>query len=154
MNGNTILVAEDIRQDVDFLKAMFEECRITNPVRVVPDGEVLLSYLKGEGIYADRAQYPLPILLLLDLKMPRKDGLQALTWIQAEFKPQFPVIVLTGSKDVQEMNKAFMLGARSFLSKPLQKKEFRTALCSLKDIQIEGDDESEAWESFTPPVGN
>jgi CheY-like chemotaxis protein len=152
MNGNTILLAEDDANDVAFLKDLLEECCITNPMQVVADGEQLLCYLKGEGIYADRTQYPLPMLLLLDLKMPRKDGLQALTWIHAEFRPQFPVIVLTGSKDIQAMNKAYMLGARSFLAKPLQKEEFRTAVCSLKGIQVESDDESHAWEHFTPPI--
>ncbi|EEF60462.1 response regulator [Pedosphaera parvula] len=153
MNGNTILVAEDEEGDFELLQSLLDECHITNPVQLVQDGEKLLSYLKGKGPYGDRAKYPLPILLLLDLKMPRLDGLEILAWIQAEFKPEFPIVVLTGSKDVQQMNRAFDLGARSFLSKPLQQAEFKTAICSLKGIQLKGEDEAEDWEHFTPPIG-
>jgi CheY-like chemotaxis protein len=152
MPANTILVAEDDAHDVAFLEALLEECGISNPVQVVPDGEQLIAYLTGKGQFADRSQYPLPILLLLDLKMPRTDGLDALKWLQSTFKPQFPTIVLTGSKDVQEVNLAYLLGARSFLTKPLQKEEFRATVCSLKDIEIESDDDSRAYEHFTPPA--
>jgi CheY-like chemotaxis protein len=153
MNGNTILVAEDEEADIALLQALLDECHITNPTQIVQDGEQLLCYLKGEGKFADRSKHPMPILLLLDLKMPRIDGLQALKWIQAELKPQFPVVVLTGSRDVKEMSRAFELGARSFLTKPMQMEEFQKAICSLKGIQLKGEDESEDWESFTSPQG-
>lgn len=150
MNNSPILVAEDEAYDVTLLEMLLKDLKITNPVQAVADGEQLICYLKGEGKFADRSKFPLPVLLLLDLKMPRKGGLEALTWIRSCLKPEFPVIVLTGSKDLQQMNQAYLLGARSFLAKPLQKEEFRTAVYSLKGIEIDGDDESEAWEHFKP----
>jgi CheY-like chemotaxis protein len=154
MAANTILVAEDDAQDVALLEALLEECGISNPIQVVADGEQLMAYLSGNGHFANRTAYPLPILLLLDLKMPRTDGMDALKWLQSTFKPQFPTIVLTGSKDVQQVNLAYLLGARSFLTKPLQKEEFRASVCALKGIQVEGDDESSAYEHFTPPAAS
>src|SRR6476620_10157745 len=119
MNTNPILVAEDEAYDVVLLESLLRDLKITNPVQAVTDGEQLICYLKGEGKFADRSKFPLPVLLLLDLKMPRKGGLEALVWIHSSFKPEFPVIVLTGSKDLQQMNQAYLLGARSFLAKPL-----------------------------------
>src|SRR2546426_1139606 len=94
----TILLADDSEDDIVLIGHAFEQGGIANPLAVVRDGEEAIAYLKGEGPYGDRALYPLPVLMLLDLKMPRTDGFQVLRWMRLQ--PNFialPVIVLTNS---------------------------------------------------------
>jgi len=78
-----ILLAEDNDDDVSLMRRAFERARILNPLVVVSDGEQAIAYLKGEGIYKNRAEYPLPNLLLLDIRMPKKDGFEVLRWVRA-----------------------------------------------------------------------
>lgn len=152
MTGQTILIAEDDDNDVQLLKNLLKECHIINPIQVVYDGEDAIAYLSGEGIYGDRLKYPEPFLVLLDVRMPKKGGAEVMVWLKDK-RPgaNISVIVLTGFKDLPEMNRAYLMGARSFITKPLNKQEFSAAVCSLKGIQLEGDDDSHAWEGFTPP---
>jgi CheY-like chemotaxis protein len=114
-----ILVAEDNADDAFLLKHAFARAGFGSPVRFVADGEQVLLYLEGEGEYANRAQYPFPALLLLDIKMPRLDGLEVLTLIRND--PRFRrliVIMLTSSSREQDVNRAFDLQANSYLVKP------------------------------------
>ena len=115
-----ILLADDSDDDVFLIRRTLQTANIINPLRVVHDGEQALAYLKGEPPYHDREAYPLPELLLLDLKMPRVDGFQVLAWLrqQPEWR-KLPVAVLTSSTDVRDANAAFALGANSFLIKPM-----------------------------------
>ena len=79
-----------------------------------------MHYLAGEGQYSNRAEYPLPDLILLDLKMPKVDGFDVLLWIRRQ--PGFgsiPVVVLTSSDAIRDVNRAYALGANSFMVKPL-----------------------------------
>ncbi len=114
-----ILVAEDNAEDVFLLKRAFVKAQFGNPVRFVADGEQVMTYLQGEGEYGDRAQHPFPALLLLDIKMPRLDGLEVLTLIRndARFR-RLVVVVLTSSGREQDINRAFDLQANSYLVKP------------------------------------
>ena len=103
----------------------FRDAKFLNPVQVVPDGEEAIAYLKGEGHYANRAEYPLPALLLLDLKMPRKGGFEVLEWIRQE--PSLSglrVVVLTNSTEIRDVNQAYQIGANSFLVKPVDFEQF------------------------------
>ena len=108
-----ILLADDSDDDVFLIRRTLQTANIINPLRVVHDGEQALAYLKGEPPYHDREAYPLPELLLLDLKMPRVDGFQVLAWLrqQPEWR-KLPVAVLTSSTDVRDANAAFALGAK------------------------------------------
>ena len=119
MQDLPILLAED-RDDVFFLmERAYKKAKLTNPLKIVSDGEQALAYLKGEGVYADRNQYPFPALLLLDIKMPRMNGLEVLSAIRQD--PQLRrlvVIVLTASNLDQDVNRAFDLQANSYLVKP------------------------------------
>lgn len=117
---STILLVEDERNDVFFLEYAFQGAGITNPLQVVEDGQEAIDYLAGNGKYTDRLRYPLPCLVLLDLKMPRRSGLDVLRWIQEQAAFQtLIVIVLSSSMNKSDVDEAYQLGARSYLVKPL-----------------------------------
>jgi CheY-like chemotaxis protein len=114
-----ILIVDDSEDDVFLIKQAFKKACVPSPLKIVCDGEEAVAYLSGQGSYENRDEYPLPELILLDLKMPRMDGFQVLQWIrqQSEFVG-IPVLVLTSSEQVWEINMAYTLGANSFLEKP------------------------------------
>jgi len=116
----SILLVEDDPNDIILIKRAFEKTRITNPLQVVEDGEEAISYLAGKGRYADREKYPLPMLLLLDLKLPRKSGHEVLEWLcQQPILKRLTVVVLTSSQQSSDINRAYDLGANSYLVKPV-----------------------------------
>src|SRR4029078_6111613 len=103
-----ILLAEDDDNDVFLIRSAFHAAGIVTPIHAVRDGYEAIAYLKGAGKYAQRAEYPLPSLLLLDLKMPGKNGFEVLEWIRAELTLQsLRVIVLTGSTHTTESHKRY-----------------------------------------------
>ncbi len=117
----TILLVEDDPNDVLLIKRAFERAGVVNPLSVVSSGEEAVSYLRGDGKYADRKEYPLPVIILLDLKMPRMNGFEFLEWLRAE--PEFKkliVVVLTSSGETPDINRAYETGANSYLVKPVQ----------------------------------
>lgn len=117
----TILLAEDEANDIFFMERCFEKARLLNPLRIVNDGEQAMAYLAGEGKYGDRNKFPFPILLLLDLRMPRKSGFEVLEWLCAqEGLRRLTTVVLTSSKEGPDVNRAYDLGANSYLVKPPQ----------------------------------
>ena len=114
-----VLVAEDEEDYVLLLKRAFSEAKINNPLFVVSTGAEMMLYLKGDGKYANRAEYPLPDLLLLDLKLPGFNGLEILGWLRSHpGLSALRVIVLTSSEQMKDINDAYRLGANSFLVKP------------------------------------
>jgi CheY-like chemotaxis protein len=115
-----ILLVEDDPNDIILIKRAFEKANITNPLQVVEDGEEAISYLAGKGRYGDRVKYPLPMLLLLDLKLPRKSGHEVLEWIRRQpILKRLTVVVLTSSQQDSDINKAYDFGANSYLVKPV-----------------------------------
>ena len=115
-----ILLVDDDEDEILLTRRAFERMRIGNPVRVAKNGEEAIEYLAGKGAFADRAKNPLPTLILLDVKMPRKGGHEVLEWLKAQ--PQLrriPVVMLTSSKDPSDVNRAYDLGVNSYLVKPL-----------------------------------
>lgn len=116
----TILLVEDDPNDVLLTQRAFRRANIVNPLQVVQDGEVAVLYLEGQGPYADRERYPLPTLMLLDLKLPRLSGLEVLEWLQQQPElKRLPVVVLTSSRENADVNRAYDLGANSYLVKPV-----------------------------------
>jgi len=116
----TILLVEDDENDAMLLRMAFERNSIANPVQWVKDGLEAVAYLNGDGIYSDRAKYPFPEVLLLDLKMPRMTGLELLAWIaeHPEFKV-IPTIIMTSSKQELDIESAYKLGANTYMTKPI-----------------------------------
>jgi len=119
-NNKFILLAEDDANDVFFLERAFEKAGLDKVLRIVRDGDQAIQYLSGKGIYADRQEYPSPFLMLLDLKMPGTDGFQVLQWLRnnPEFR-RLLVVVLTSSNLQSDVDRAYELGANSYLVKPV-----------------------------------
>lgn len=136
MEARTILIADDNQSDVLLLQRLFRQARILNPVQVVQDGEDAICYLKGEGRYTDRARFPFPVLLLLDLKMP-KPGTKVLAWLNQNpsIRP-LAAVVMTDGSNVAEIQEAYNLGAHSFLMKPLNQEDFLNLTRGLKGIKL------------------
>ena len=115
----TILVAEDDADDRLLIQEAFDESRIDNPVFFVKDGEELMDYLYRRGDFASLNDAPLPGLVLLDLNMPRKDGVSALQEIRADPDLQLiPVVALTTSNSDDDIKRTYGAGATSFVTKP------------------------------------
>jgi CheY-like chemotaxis protein len=114
-----VLVAEDDPSDVFFLKRAFVLAGVPALLSFVRDGQEAIDYLEGENKYADRDAYPIPDLMLLDLKMPRLDGFDVLGWLrQQPGLKRLLVTILTSSDQPQDINRAYDLGANSYLLKP------------------------------------
>jgi CheY-like chemotaxis protein len=119
MSKPCILQVEDDAHDVFLLQRAFLQAGVDNPVQVATDGQMAIDYLAGTGRFADRSRYPLPAVILLDLKLPRKTGREVLQWIRAQ--PGFRrivVIAFTSAPYVGDVGLAYDLGANSFLVKP------------------------------------
>src|SRR2546423_5257749 len=115
-----ILLVEDREEDVFLMLRSFERAGIKNPVQVARDGQEAMEYLGGEDKYSNREMYPLPDLVLLDLKLPKIDGFELLRWIRSrEDLVGLRVVVLTSSQDIRDVNAAYAIGANSFLVKPM-----------------------------------
>jgi CheY-like chemotaxis protein len=132
-----ILVVEDNDDDVFILRRAFKEARLDNPMHVVTDGAEAIDFLGGEGKFGNRAQFPFPILVLLDLKLPLKSGLEVLEWIRGQpFRSELNVIVLTSSDEERDITKAYQLGARSYLTKPPSAQTLREMMTALQDSLV------------------
>lgn len=119
MNFGPILQVEDDENDVLFLRLAFKNLKLPNPLFVVRDGQQAIDYLSGAGKYADRAQFPIPALMLLDLKMPRKTGMDVLRWVRAHPAVRHLIVVIFSASGTQcDVDRAFREGANAFLVKP------------------------------------
>jgi DNA-binding response OmpR family regulator len=114
----TILLVEDDANDVFFFQRAMKKGAFINPIQVASDGQEAIDYLKGAGKFADREVYPLPGLVLLDLKLPFVMGLDVLKWIRQESGLSLVVLLLTASSDDADIGAAYRLGANGFLIKP------------------------------------
>ena len=114
-----ILLVDDSEIDVMLMRAVFERASFAPLLQFARGGEEAIAYLGGDGAYRDRAQFPLPTAVLLDLNMPRKDGFEVLAWIrqQPAFK-QLRVYVLSASSRAEDIQRSYDLGANSYLVKP------------------------------------
>src|SRR5262245_28155819 len=129
-----ILLAEDEQNDVFLIKRAFQKIQLLNPIRVVSDGQEAINYLRGDGIYADRERFPFPTVVLLDLKMPRMGGFDVIAWVrQQPGLKRLPLVVLTSSKDGPDINRAYELGANTYLAKPV---EFDGLVEMLKSLSL------------------
>ncbi|HYV98977.1 MAG TPA: response regulator [Gemmatimonadaceae bacterium] len=120
VTNQPVLVVEDDDNDVLFVQRAFKHAGILNPLQIVRNGDDAVAYLEGSGTFSDREKYPLPVFMLLDLKMPRRSGLEVLQWVkERDGLRRIPIVVLTSSKNEKDVNRAYELGANSYLVKPV-----------------------------------
>src|SRR5258706_3687210 len=121
IDDHLILIVEDDPNDVLLIQRAFRKAALRNELRVVQDGEEAIAYLKGEGEYSRRDLFPLPFMILLDLKMPGTDGFEVLQWVRrTPDVRRCLVVVLTSSNRQNDVDKAYELGANSYLVKPVE----------------------------------
>ena len=117
---SVILIIEDEEAHVDLIKVAFSEARILNEIFVVTDGEAALDYLFRRGEYTDPASSPRPMLILLDLKLPKVDGLEVLQQIKEDPDLRLiPIVVLTTSNQEKDVQRSYELGVNSYVTKPV-----------------------------------
>ena len=115
-----ILLVEDNEDDVFLTEMALKQAGCANPLHVVRDGQEAAEYLSGAGKFADREKFPFPGLILLDIKLPYRSGLEILTWMREEgYLPKTFVAVLTGSNAPSDLRAAYDLGTNTYLVKPL-----------------------------------
>jgi two-component system response regulator len=132
IRDETILLVEDNPDDIELTMRAFRKNNIANSVVVARDGVEALDYLFGRGAYAGRNTAETPRLILLDLKMPKMDGLHVLEHLRADERTKLtPVVILTSSKEDRDLIASYKSGANSYVRKPVDFNEFLEAVRSI-----------------------
>jgi len=119
-----LLLVEDDPNDVHFFHRGLEKAGLADGLQVAEDGEEAIAYLEGRGSYGNRAEYPLPALIVLDLKLPKRGGLEVLRWLRRESSlREIPVIILTSSQEASDIARAQELGVMAYHIKPVEFKD-------------------------------
>ncbi len=121
----TVLLVEDDLNDIFLVKRAFKMAQIENPLQVATDGEDAINYLRGDGRYADRTAHPLPKLIVMDIRMPRKTGFEVLEWVKGGERHlrRVPVVIVSSSDNPADINRAYELGANAYMVKPVDYRE-------------------------------
>jgi len=134
----TIIVCDDSPSDRKLVIMAFQKAMIRNPILEIGDGEELMDYLLRQGRHKDRNLSHNPHVILLDLNMPRKNGLEVLSEIKSNPKLQsIPIIMLTTSKADEDVIRSYKLGVNSFVTKPVHLEEFMEAIRKLGQFWLE-----------------
>ncbi|SRR5581483_8172877 len=119
-----VLQVEDSSDDAKLLELAFRNAGVTNEIITVESGEEALNYLKGIGPYWDRDAFPLPGVVMVDLKLPGASGFEVMEWIKARQEPaDILVVAITGHNDLENIKRAYTAGAGSFLAKPINQED-------------------------------
>jgi CheY-like chemotaxis protein len=132
----TILLVEDDENDVFLMQRALNKAAVLNPVHVANDGQEAINYFEGAGRFANRKEFPLPCLVLLDLKLPYVMGLDVLKWIRQRPELATIVIVLSSSAAKADIATAYRLGANGFLVKPTGANQLLDMVKAIKDFWL------------------
>lgn len=139
------MVVEDNEDHILLIRRAFSKSKVVNPLQVVRSGEDAIAYLEGVGRFSNRAEFPLPAIILLDLKLTGVDGFDVLRWIrQQPALRAIRVVVLTSSNAIRDVNLAYQLGANSFLVKPVDFEDFVSVTQALQGYWV--------WTDKAPEV--
>jgi two-component system response regulator len=128
----TLLLIEDNPSDIDLTRRALEKAHVANPVVVAEDGQEALDYLFGEGAHAGRSVYDSPILILMDLKLPKVPGFEILRRLREDPRTrQQPVVILTSSKEQEDVARGYDLGVNGYVRKPVDSRQFQDAISHL-----------------------
>lgn len=134
----TILLIEDEATDSVLIRRALEKAGVENPIQTIANGDTALSYLEGIGEYQNRARYPLPVFVLLDLKLPGMMGLQLLKWIRTRKDLRLiPIVVLTSSAEESDVRSAYEGGANSYMLKPGDRDEVCRVINIIQNYWLE-----------------
>ncbi len=121
MPSKIILLAEDNGDDAFIFKMAFDRATLPHTLHRVEDGQQAIDWLEGKGEYAEREKFPLPNILLLDLKMPIKGGFEVLEWLRGQIRfEELPIIILSSSDDNKDVKRAYQLGVTTYFVKSPQ----------------------------------
>ena len=135
--GFNVLLVEDDLNDIFLVKRAFKIAQIPTPLQVATDGLEAIAYLKGEGKYADRQMHPLPQLIVMDIKMPRKSGFEVLEWVRAHERLRcLPIIVFSSSPFQEDIDRAYYLGANAYMVKPVESKELQKVVQGVSEYWL------------------
>ena len=134
----SILLIEDDSGDARLLERAFKKAEIDIPVVRVKDGDDAVAYFSGEGRFVDRALYPIPGLILLDVKLPRRSGFDVLEFLRSRDSDcrRLPIIMLSSSAEPQDINRSYDLGANSYITKPQTSGEFYELALAFRDYWL------------------
>jgi two-component system response regulator len=132
----TILQVDDDPNDVFLLQHALRKVGVENPIQVADDGQQAIDYLQGAGKFADRAKFPFPCLVLMDLKLPFVMGLDVLRWIRQQPGTVLTVLMLTASGSEADIVEAYRLGANAFLTKPSEASRLEEMVRAIKDFWL------------------
>jgi CheY-like chemotaxis protein len=133
-NRDVFLLIEDDSNDQILIRRSFQKAPTTARLVVAKDGDEAFSYLSGVGDFSDRQRFPLPCGILLDLKLPRRSGLEVLAWVRKHAPlRQVPVIILTSSYQDEDVRSAYDLGANSYLVKPVDLADLETMMARVAE---------------------
>jgi CheY-like chemotaxis protein len=132
----TILQVEDDPNDIFFLQKALKKAEVPNPIQVAEDGQEAIDYLSGTGKFSDRQQFPMPSLVLLDLKLPHVMGLDVLKWIREVAGLTVVVIVMSASAEDADIATAYRLGANAFLTKPSESSKLDNMAVAIKHFWL------------------
>jgi CheY-like chemotaxis protein len=136
MTAHTILIVEDDENDAFFFQRAIRKIGMLNPLHNARDGQEAIDYLKGAGKFARRAEFPLPGLILLDLKLPFVMGLEVLKWIRQSSELSPIVIILSSSADEADIASAYRLGANAYLVKPSEAGKLEVMVRAINDFWL------------------
>jgi CheY-like chemotaxis protein len=154
MVNRIILIAEDDENDVLLLQHAFKKAGSSSSLYFVADGEAALSYLNGEGGFADRRAFPFPALLLLDLKMPKLDGLGVLAQIRKHPElRRLTVVIFTSSNETRDLNRAIELGVNSYLVKPAKSDDLTPLVRRIEEYWLRSCQTTTLHDRMTLPAG-
>ena len=131
-NDRVILLVEDNPSDIELTKRALAKKNITNDVFVVEDGKSALDYLWGRGEFSERQITQMPTVILLDLKMPKVNGLEVIQQIRSDLRTKrIPIVILTSSQEEEDLSTAYDLGANSYIRKPVDFMQFAEVIALL-----------------------